>query len=290
MGGIFSFTGVLSLAGIWAVFSVVPAEPAALDGSRRVEASRLRDVLRNRELLRLNVGIFSLHTVQMAMFVVVPLSLVRSGLELSRHWQVYLPVVLASFVLMLPPVFLAERRGRMKAMFLAAVALMVLVQVGFALWGEGILPIAGLMLAFFVAFNVLEASLPSLVTRVAPASARGTAIGVYNTTQSLGLFVGGLCGGLLSQHFGGASVFVFGAALVALWLLVALGMRAPGDILTRRFPLAATSDPAALRERLVRLRGVRDAVLMPEQRAALVTFHSERWDEQGALDVLEGRA
>ena len=290
MGGIFVFTGILSLAGIWATYSVVPGEPAARDESRRVETSRLAEVLANRQLLRLNMGIFSLHTVQMAMFVVVPVALVHSGLELSRHWQVYLPVVLASFVLMLPPVFLAERRGRMKVMFLASVALMVLVQVGFALWGQGLWAIAGLMLAFFVAFNVLEAALPSLITRVAPPGARGTAIGVYNTTQSLGLFVGGLCGGLVSQHYGSSEVFVFGAALVALWLLVAWGMRVPGDVLTRRFPLRPGGDPATLRERLMRLRGVRDAVLMPEQGAALVTFYSERWDEQAAVDLLEGRA
>ena len=290
MGGIFVFTGLLSLAGIWATLAIVPAEPASIvDATRRVETSRLGAVLRNPQLLRLNLGIFSLHTVQMAMFVVVPVALVRSGLELGKHWHVYLPVVLASFVLMLPPIFMAERRGRMKAMFIASIVLMVLVQLGFALWGEGILNIAGLMLAFFVAFNVLEASLPSLVTRIAPAGARGTAIGVYNTTQSLGLFAGGLCGGLLSQHFGAAAVFVFGAALVALWFLVALGMRVPGDILTRRFKLAATGDLASLRERLVRLRGVRDAMLLPEQGAALLTFYSERWDEQAAMDLLEGR-
>lgn len=290
MSGIFLFTGILSLAGIWATFSVVPGEPAALDESRRVEAARLRAVLADRQLLRLNMGIFSLHTLQMAMFVVVPVALVHSGLELSRHWQIYLPVVLASFILMLPPVFIAERRGRMKAIFVSAIVLLVLAQIGFALWGHGVWPIAGLMVLFFLAFNVLEAALPSLITRVAPSGARGTAIGVYNTTQSLGLFVGGLCGGLISQHYGSSAVFVFGAALAALWLLVAWGMRAPGDVLTRRFALKAAGDPAALRERLMRLRGVRDAVLMPEQGAALVTFYSERWDEQAAVDLLEGRA
>jgi predicted MFS family arabinose efflux permease len=288
MGGIFLLTGILSLAGIWVTLKLVPAEPAALDTSRRVEASRLRSVLRNTDLLRLNAGIFCLHVVQMAMFVVVPVALDRAGLELGGHWKVYLPVVLASFVLMLPPVFVAERRGRMKAMFIGAVALMVAVQVAFALWGEGVMPLALLLLVFFVAFNVLEATLPSLVTRVAPAGGRGTAIGVYNTTQSFGLFVGGLAGGLLSQHFGAQAVFVFGAGLAALWLLVSLRMRTPGDVVTRRFALSAQGDPAALRERLVRLRGVRDAVLLPQERAALITYYAERWDEQAAMDLLEG--
>jgi predicted MFS family arabinose efflux permease len=135
---------------------------------------------------------------------------------------------------MLPPIFLAERRGQMKAMFVGSVGLMLLVQIGFVIWGHsGVYALAGLLLGFFVAFNILEASLPSLVSRIAPSSARGTALGVYNTTQALGLFVGGLAGGVLAQHLGTSAVFVFGAVLIALWLLVALGMRVPGNARTK---------------------------------------------------------
>jgi len=289
MGGIFVATGLLSLAGIWVTLKIVPPEPEQMDISRRVESAKLGDVLRNPDLLRLNAGIFCLHMVQMAMFVVVPVALVRAGLPLPGHWKVYLPVVLLSFALMIPPIMMAERRGRMKIMFVSSVALMIAVQAGFALFGEGVVPIAVLLLMFFVAFNVLEASLPSLVSRVAPAGARGTAIGVYNTTQSLGLFVGGLGGGLLSQFLGPSSVFVFGAALVALWLWVALGMRVPGDITTRRFALGARGDLEDLRERLVRVKGVRDVVFLPAEGAALVTFFAERWDEQAAMELLGGK-
>jgi MFS family permease len=289
MAGIFAVTGLLSLAGIWVTLKVVPPEPAVADTSRRVEPESLSGVLRHRELLRLNLGIFVLHMVQMAMFVVVPVALVRSGLQLSAHWKVYLPVVLVSFALMMPPIIAAERRGRMKAMFLGSVGLLGAVQLGFVFRGEGVLPIAVLLLFFFVAFNVLEAALPSMVTRVAPAGARGTAIGVYNTTQALGLFVGGLAGGVLSEHFGPSAVFVFGSALVALWLVVAAGMRAPGDVRTRRFPLAARSDPLALRAELVRIKGVRDAVLLPEQGVALLTFYADGWDEQAAMDLIGGK-
>jgi MFS family permease len=201
MEGIFALTGLLSLMGVWVTLKLVPAEPAAIvDTSRRVQAGSLAGVLRNVELARLNFGIFSLHLVQMAMFVVVPVALVQGGLGVSEHWKIYLPVVLLSFVLMLPPILLAERRGKMKAMFLASVAAMAFVQLGFFAWLDVFWALAGLLLAFFVVFNVLEASLPSLVTRIAPVNARGTAIGVYNTTQSLGLFVGGLAGGWLAQH------------------------------------------------------------------------------------------
>jgi MFS family permease len=232
MSGIFIMTALLSLAGIWVTVKLVPPEPAEMrDASRRVDSATLPAVLRNAELLKLNFGIFSLHVVQVAIFVVVPVLMVQAGLPLAEHWKVYLPVVLLSFVLMLPPIFAAERRGWMKAMFLSSVALMVAVQVGFYVWGQGLWAIAGLLLAFFVAFNVLEAALPSLVTRVAPSSARGTAIGVYNTTQAIGLAIGGSVGGALSQHAGNSSVFVFGAALIALWLVVALGMRVPGRVL-----------------------------------------------------------
>ncbi|MEK7361846.1 MAG: MFS transporter, partial [Pseudomonadota bacterium] len=189
---------------------------------------RLGDVLRNTDLLRLNFGIFSLHVVQMAIFVVVPLVLVSAGgLPVDQHWKVYLPVVLASFALMLPPIFYAEKKNSIKPVFLASIALMAAVQLGLVFALNNFTALVILLLGFFVAFNVLEASLPSLVSRTAPARARGTALGVYNTTQSLGLFVGGAAGGWLMQHQGQAPVFMLGVALIALWGLSAAGMRVP---------------------------------------------------------------
>jgi MFS family permease len=228
MGGIFGMTGLLALAAIWVTLVVVPAEPASATGERRLEPGALKAVLRNAEQLRLNLGIFCLHVVQMAIFVVVPGALVRyGGLPVGEHWKVYLPVVLGSFVLMAPPLLSAERNGRLKFLFLAAIVLLLAVELGFAVCLSNFAFAVALLLAFFVAFNILEASLPSLVSRVAPAAARGTALGVYNTTQALGLFVGGAAGGWLAQHWGEESVFVFGFAVVALWLVVASGMRLP---------------------------------------------------------------
>ncbi|MSQ71575.1 MAG: MFS transporter [Betaproteobacteria bacterium] len=228
MAGIFILTGVLSLGGIWVTLAVVPAESLAhIDKTRRVAAASLGGVLRNAELLRLNVGIFVLHVAQMAIFVVIPVALVQHGnLPIGSHWKIYLPVVLISFVLMVPPLFWAERRGHMKTVFLGAIALLVAVQIGFVVWLPQLAAVVMLLLAFFVAFNLLEASLPSLVSRVAPANARGTALGVYNTTQALGLFVGGAAGGWLAEHHGESSVFVFGLVLCALWFGVASGMDA----------------------------------------------------------------
>jgi MFS family permease len=229
MPGIFILTGVLALAAIWVVVSVVPEEALVkAEAEEHVESARLGDVLRNPDLLRLNFGIFSLHVVQMAIFVVVPLALVSAGgLSVDQHWKVYLPVVLLSFVLMVPPIFYAEKKDNVKPVFLGSIVLMAMVQLGFVFALENFTALVILLLGFFVAFNVLEASLPSLVSRTAPGRAKGTALGVYNTTQSLGLFVGGVAGGWLMQHQGQVPVFVFGVVLIVLWGLSAAGMRVP---------------------------------------------------------------
>jgi predicted MFS family arabinose efflux permease len=222
MGGLFALTGLLALVAMWVVRTQVPdpqpgAEPqAAGDG---------RASLLDPELLRLNAGIFILHIVLYAMFVVVPPLLVEAGLGLSDHWQVYLPVVLVSFALMVPAVLYADRRNRPKPVLVGAVALLVLVEAGLAVARPGVATIAVLMLGFFVAFNLLEAMLPSLVSRIAPAQGRGVAIGVYNTTQTLGVFFGGWIGGWMAGRYGAAGVFFGCAALAALWLALAAGMR-----------------------------------------------------------------
>lgn len=292
MDGIFGLTGVLALAAIWVTLAVVPREPAGNpDHSRRVEAASLGAVLRNPELLRLNFGIFVLHGIQMAIFVVVPLTLVnRLGMPVGEHWKIYLGVVAGSFVLMLPPLLWGERRGGGKAVFIGSIVLMLAVQAASLASMDSLNTLVLLLLFFFVAFNILEAMLPSLVTRIAPASSRGTAIGVYNTTQALGLFAGGGIGGWLMQAHGENSVFVFGIVLVALWLLIAIPMRVPGQVSSRSFTLRAAADPVALRERLVRLRGVRDAVIFPERGVAMLTFYPDIFDEQAVVNLLGGEA
>ena len=225
MGGIFALTGILSVLAIFVVLYIVPDAPQKPLASQVPFSS----VLANAELMRLNYGVFALHTAQMAMFVVVPSALVQyADLPVAAHWKVYLPVVLASFALMLPPVFVGEKRGKMKQVFLGAIGLMLLVQAGFWMfmsqpmhWSVLVL----LLLAFFVAFNILEASQPSLVSRIAPPAAKGAALGVYNTLQALGLFCGGALGGWLQQHVGASSVFAVGAVLTIVWLIIAAGMK-----------------------------------------------------------------
>ncbi|MFO1299405.1 MAG: MFS transporter [Burkholderiaceae bacterium] len=237
MGGIFALTGLLALAAIAVVTLVTPeARPgAAGSGASRTPFAR---VALEPDLLRLNFGIFTLHAAQMAMFVVLPTWLAdRAGIALGDHWKLYLPVVLLSFALMMPPLIWSERVGRLRGLFLGAVALLLGVQVLLASQPSGLVPLALLLLGFFVGFNILEASLPSLVSRLAPPDAKGTALGIYNTTQSLGLFFGGVLGGWVQHGWGKPAVFDACAVLMALWLLVAARQR--------RWPAAARGGAAA---------------------------------------------
>lgn len=233
MGGLFMLIGFLSLLAILVVLFIVPDAPPI--APQRVS---FREILSNAELMRLNYGVFALHVTQMAMFVVVPAALVQTaGIPLASHWKIYLPVVLGSFLLMLPPVFVGEKRGKMKQVFLGAIALLLLVQIALMVVLSQTAPswqvLVMLLLAFFVAFNILEASQPSLVSRFAPSSARGAALGVYNTLQALGLFFGGALGGWLVQHVGPSSVFVLGTGLTVVWLIIAISMKN----LPRRSPI-----------------------------------------------------
>ena len=221
--GLFALTGVLVVAAIGVLWWVVPdapvrAKPATTQGTARA--------VLDTQLLRLHFGIFALHTILMAMFVVIPPLLIeRGGLPISAHWMVYLPVVLLSFVLMWKPLVIAERRAMVRRLFLVSIALVLVAQLGFLLHGAGLLWLALCLLVFFTGFNILEACLPSLVSRIAPASAKGLALGIYNTAQALGLFAGGALGGAIAARWGSGGIFVFAAILIAVWLLVALGMR-----------------------------------------------------------------
>jgi len=236
MSGIFHLTALMAVAGILIVWRAVPPLPRTVQLSHPEgfvpSRTSFRAVALDAELVRLNLGIFALHLVQMAMFVVLPVWLVeRVQLPLADHWMVYLPVVLVSFAFMMPPITWGERRGRLRVVFLVSIALILVVQVGYATQPVGLLPFAALLLVFFAAFNVLEATLPAMVSRLAPPDVKGTALGLYNTTQALGLFAGGALGGWVSSRFGGVSVFVLCAIVTAVWMLVALGARrwpAPG--------------------------------------------------------------
>ena len=260
LSGIFVLTGLLAVAGIaivwWLIPTPAPAAGAAGSGVARPIASGpvtsspvaessvaessvasgpaafgrrrfsgLRKVLEP-DLIRLDIGIFVLHLTQMTLFVVVPARLVGlAGLPLSEHWKIYLPVVIASFAVMMPPLNWAERNGRLRGLFLFAICAQFASQVGFAFVPPGLGSMSVFLLVFFISFNMLEALMPSLLTRLAPVDGRGTAMGVFSTAQALGIFAGGALGGLLAERLGEISVFIAAALAIAAWGLVARGAR-----------------------------------------------------------------
>jgi predicted MFS family arabinose efflux permease len=202
------------------------------DGAKNtdpIESIRHGDVLFHPQLFRLNFGVFVLHCTLMAVFVVIPPLLVEDGqLPVAQHGWVYLPVLIASFCLMVPAMIAAEKKGKVRAVFLLGVAILFAT---FALAPlaahAGRAALIVFLLAFFFAFNLLEALQPSLVSRLAPGHMKGFALGVYNTTQAMGLFLGGILGGVVTKRLGDNSVFWLCAALCALWLIVAWGMQPP---------------------------------------------------------------
>ena len=226
LSGLFSLTGVLALGGIGVIVWVTPEEPQQHKNAPR---GRLADVLRDARLLRMNFSVFALHSVQMAMWVAVPALMVSAGLPKAQHWEIYLPAVLGSFVLMGAGLFRLERQGHLRLVLRLAIFSVAVVQMG--LWGITGAPtlgvLGGLMFLFFCGFNVLEASLPSLMSRLAPATMRGAALGVYNTAQSLGLFAGGAIGGLLIKELGPHGLFVATATMSLLWLVAFWGLEIP---------------------------------------------------------------
>ncbi|WP_324778133.1 MFS transporter, partial [Ralstonia pickettii] len=223
MPGMFTAIGVLAIVAIGVVLWVVPNPPRPPE---HVKAP-FGEVLRNPELLRLNFGVFALHATQTALFVVLPHMLEAAGLPVDSHWKIYLPVMGVSFVLMVPAIIAAEKRGKMKAVLLSAVALVMVAQLALGEVNPTLAALAIALLVYFLGFNVLEASQPSLVSKYAPGVRKGAAMGVYNTTQALGLFAGGAGGGWILLHAGQHAVFLTCAALAFAWLIIASPMQMP---------------------------------------------------------------
>jgi len=225
MPGIFELIGILSILAIFVVLKLVPTAPAT---PRQPGWPSFVEVLVNPLLQRMNFGVFVLHVIQTSMWVSLPTLLVTVGsLPAGEHWKVYLPAVLLSFVVMVPAIIAAEKYGKMKWVFNAAIMLLLVVQLGFGFFGASLFALFLWLSLFFVAFNVLEATQPSLISRIAPPHAKGAALGVYNTTQSLGLSLGGVLGGTLVKHFGSSVIWMFCALLALVWLCLGLSMTMP---------------------------------------------------------------
>ena len=225
--GIFAMTGVLVITAMGVVYALVPDPPESLRTADGGGLKQFLDAVRDPQLARLNYGVLALHAVLMALFIAVPLDLRAAGLPVDRHWAVYLPVMAGSFVLMLPAILGPGRAGRMKGVLIGSIAVLLAVHLLLPWLTGSVWAIAGFLLAFFTAFNVLEASLPTLVSRLAAPGARGTAIGVFASIQFFGTFLGAAAGGYLYGRWGTTGIVIFDATLLVIWLVVALGTRVP---------------------------------------------------------------
>lgn len=282
--GLFWITAILAPLAVVVLVRFVPT-PARSVTHRDVETTPeyLRRVLRDPHLLRLDVGIFVLHAVLVAVFVAVPVTLSEGrGIEVGEHWKIYLSVLIGSLPVMIPLVLLAGRGTRVFRVVPVAVALVLAAQLAMLLdtgyWG--------LMVAlwlFFCGFNTLEALLPSLVSRIAPAAGKGTAIGVYNTWQFLGVFVGGTAAGWLHGVYGLEGVALMCAAGLTLWLLLTVTGSRPALFESRllRIPEEVSAAGAhGLSEELARVPGVLEATVVAEEGVAYVKIDSTRLDEE----------
>ncbi len=289
MNGIFTLTGVLSLAAIVVVAWFIP-NPAITRFHSDTEAntSKLADVLRNKDLLRMDFGVFTLHAILMSVFMQVPFILRADGLDAQHQWHVYLPVMLIAFALMVPPIIIAEKKARMKQVFTAAIALAALAQLALLLLQHSVWGVAISLVLFFTAFNVLEAAQPSIVSKIAPLDAKGTAMGVFSSVQFLGAFFGSAMGGLLMQFYGGNAVLIFAVLMLLLWLAVASGMRPPQPLTTRMYHLPELGEEAArkMQNSLAQLRGVREVLVVAGEQSALLKVEMSGFDEDAVEQLL----
>ncbi|WP_095100561.1 MFS transporter [Pseudomonas sp. Irchel 3A5] len=281
LSGLFLATGAMALVGIFIVAFVVPKNTVTLQHRESgVARQALGPTLRHPDLLRLDLGIFVLHAMLMSSFVALPLALVtKAGLPKEEHWWVYLTALLISFFAMIPFIIYGEKKRQMKRVLIGAVAVLMLTELFFWEFGNTLRALVIGTVVFFIAFNLLEASLPSLISKVSPAGGKGTAMGVYSTSQFLGSAAGGILGGWLFQHGGLDVVFLGGAAMAAIWLAVAVTMREPPYVTSLRLPLSPEAlRDAGLVDRLKAVEGVTDAVVVAEEAAIYIKLDTKLLD------------
>lgn len=233
--GLFAMTGVLALVAMLIVWRVVPDGVEKRLSSRAGASREFWKALTDPQLARLNYGIFALHAVLMALFIAVPFELRDAGLPIAEHWKVYLPAIAGSFILMLPAILGQRSARRLKPYFLASVTLLLLAHVLLPWLTAGALPLALFLLLFFTPFNVLEAMLPSLTSRLAPPESKGVAIGVYSSVQFFGAFFGAAVGGYAYGQWGTRGIVIANAVLLVIWLMAAASMKVPASSSTRSY-------------------------------------------------------
>jgi MFS family permease len=278
---IFFITAFLALLGICLLLFAVPDMPRPAYTTREVRPvpQLLGKALFNPQLLRLNTGIFTLHFVLMSTFLVLPVFLQDVvGIDSVHHWQVYLPLMFFSFLMMLPFMIIAEKKQKVKQVFLGAIAVMMVVLFLLPDVLDQRVELLALFFCFFSAFNFLEAMLPSLISKTAPVGARGTAMGVYSTSQFMGAFSGGMIGGWLLQHYSAVQMFQCSGMLVLGWLLFAFSMEKPQPLKNRMLSLRQVDQHTE--NDLLDIPGVEEALVILDQKQAYLKVNEKELDEK----------
>lgn len=287
---VFWLAGGLGLLAIAVLFLFVP-QPAHTSFHRDCEynPSQFWDIFTNPQLLRLDYGVLSLHFILTATFVVTPLTLRDAvGLDLAQHWKMYLPTLLLSIVALGPLFRLAEGRGRMKEVFCGTVSLLAMSQLGFYFFQGQTFGLALMLVFFFTAVNFLEASLPSLISRMAPADRRGTAMGIYSTSQFLGIFMGGALGGWFHGKFGLEAVYLLNTAIACLWLAPTLTMPQPRKLSPRLLHIGKLTgtEAQALTVKLLGITGIVEAVVVSDDETAYLKVDPDKFDGDALSQML----
>ncbi|WP_338466734.1 MFS transporter [Novosphingobium sp. ZN18A2] len=287
VSGIFWLMVVLGLAGIAITLFVVPHPPRAVHHrDAQVTASMFGRILRNGELLRLDFGIFALHAMLTSSFLVMPQLLKASlGITAQQQWMVYLPVFAIAVIVMVPAIIIAEKHRKMKSVVVAAIVAMAATQVLLIFASTNTIALLAGVTVFFTGFNIMEATLPSLVTKTAPAEAKGTASGIYSSSQFIGIFVGGVFGGWAHKTWGNPGVFMLSSAIALAWVLIAATMREPRYLTTRLLRVEGDADAGSLAERLKQVPGVAEALVVAEEGLAYLKIDSRTFDEDAAQAV-----
>lgn len=280
--GIFWVTAALALAAIFALIYLVP-EPVKSKVHRDAEVvpGQISHVLKNADLLRLNYGIFILHLILTASFVVVPLLMRDVGLDAKQHWLVYLPVFIVSMAFAIPFVILAEKKRKMKAVFIGAIAVVSAAEIGLFEFHGNLLGIIGFLGLFFCGFNLLEATLPSLISKTAPGDMKGTAMGFYSSSQFLGAFIGGAAGGWSYGEFGVGAVFLMCAVAGLSWLLLSTTMSPPRYLANMLISMERLSQQEAesLVEAMLEIAGIEEVKLHLGEGVAYLKVDHQQLDK-----------
>ena len=286
--GIFWFTMILALSGIALVILAVPT-PARITRHRDAGIIKgyLGTALRNIALLRMNAGVFIIHLVMTANFLVLP-AIFEHELPLPRaeHWKIYLPVFAGSFLIAIPMIILAEKKQQIRTLLLGSTLLLVMAEAGMALGHTQIDWLLAAFFLFFVGFNFLEATQPSLVAKYSDVSTKGTAMGIFSSSQFLGIFAGGSLGGMINHTWGETGVFVFSAIVVLIWFVIALQLPQPTFYTSRILKLdpLLLSDPQRLHKELLAVPGVKEIAIAADECIAYLKLDKASLDE-AALDA-----